>query len=219
MLFIRSDEPMTQAPDRWEKLRQEILVCQRCPLAQSRTQAVPGVGPATALLVIIGEAPGYREDTQGEPFVGSAGKLLTKLLEQTGIKRESVFITNVVKCRPPENRQPTQSERKSCYSYLIRQLEHIQPKVIALVGRVPTETLLETRGSMGALHGKPFERDGRTFFVMYHPAAGLYNQTLVPIMEEDMRRLKKLLEKTTDSGEQQEKGQIPLSDFFSNQEK
>jgi uracil-DNA glycosylase family 4 len=219
MPFVRSDEPMAHTPDKWENLRQEILVCQRCPLAQSRTQAVPGVGPPTSLLVIIGEAPGYREDIQGEPFVGSAGKLLTKLLEQAGIKRQSVFITNVVKCRPPENRQPTQSERKSCHSYLIRQLEHIQPQVIALVGRVPTEALLEIRGSMGALHGKTIERDGRTFFVMYHPAAGLYNQTLVPIMEEDMRKLKKLLEKTTDSREQQEKGQLPLSDFFSNQKK
>jgi DNA polymerase len=205
---------MAQTPDKWESLRQEILVCQRCPLAQSRTQAVPGVGPPTALLVIIGEAPGQREDIQGEPFVGSAGKLLTKLLEQAGIKRESVFITNVVKCRPPENRQPTQSERKSCHSYLMRQLEHIQPRVIALVGRVPAETLLETRGSMGAMHGKIFERDGRAFFVMYHPAAGLYNQTLVPVMEEDMHTLKKLLDKTADSREQVEKGQLPLSDFF-----
>jgi DNA polymerase len=210
---------MAQTPDEWEKLHQEILRCQKCPLAQSRTQAVPGIGPQTARLVIIGEAPGQQEDIQGEPFVGAAGKLLTELLGKVGIKRESVFISNVVKCRPPENRQPTQSERKACHSFLLRQLEHIRPQIIALVGRVPTESLLETRGSMGALHGKTFEQDGRTYFVMYHPAAGLYNSTLVPVMEKDMRKLKRLLDIPSSSVEPPKKGQLPLSEFYSKKEK
>ncbi len=200
--------------DPWSSLRQEILECRKCALAESRTQAVPGVGPQETRLVIIGEAPGRNEDLQGEPFVGAAGKLLTKLLEEAGIKRETVFITNVVKCRPPENRQPSTNERKVCYSYLLRQLDLIRPKIIALVGRVPAETILDTVVRMGAMHGKTFERDGRTYFVMYHPAAGLYNQTLVPEMEIDMQKLKHLLDPGVRSDQEPEKIQQNLSTFF-----
>ncbi|MFX1317559.1 MAG: uracil-DNA glycosylase [Promethearchaeota archaeon] len=178
----------------WNELQKEILGCTKCRLAESRTQAVPGVGPQNTKLVIIGEAPGRQEDLQGEPFVGAAGQLLTKMLESAGIKRETVFITNTVKCRPPENRQPLTDEREACYPYLLRQLELIQPKVIALVGRVPAETILETNLRMGTMHGKTIERLGRTYFVMFHPAAGLYNQNLVSEMEADMRILKRLLE-------------------------
>lgn len=199
------------APE-WTKIRQEILDCQKCRLAESRTQAVPGVGPQNAQLVIIGEAPGRHEDLQGEPFVGAAGKLLTKLLEETGIPRSSVFITNIVKCRPPENRQPLADERKACYPYLLRQLDLIQPKIIALVGRVPAETILETTVRMGAMHGKTFQHGGRTYFVMYHPAAGLYNQDLVSELQVDMQKLKQVL----DSGDRlkPESGQQDLSKFF-----
>ncbi len=111
---------MAKKPNVWEDLQQEILGCHKCDLALSRTQAVPGVGPPNASLVIIGEAPGQYEDLEGEPFVGAAGKLLTKLLAEVGIKRGQVFITNVVKCRPPENRQPTAKERKVCNPYLVR---------------------------------------------------------------------------------------------------
>ena len=168
----------------------------------------------TRQLVIIGEAPGRMEDLQGEPFVGAAGKLLTKLLEDSGIRRESVFITNVVKCRPPENRQPSANERKTCHSYLLRQLDIIHPKVIALVGRVPAETILETSIRMGAMHGKTFTRGGRTFFVMYHPAAGLYNQNLVPEMELDMQKLKRLIDSDSSEEQEPEKGQQDLSTFF-----
>jgi uracil-DNA glycosylase family 4 len=210
---------MTQFPDEWEKLRQEILECQRCPLAKSRSQTVPGAGPSNAQLVFIGEAPGRQEDIKGEPFVGAAGQLLTKLLEQVGIKRESVFITNVVKCRPPENRQPTQSERTACRPFLNRQLRHIQPRVIALVGRVPAETLLETPVRMGAMHGRTYYRNNKTYFVMYHPAAGLYNQNLVPTLEGDMQKLKNLLDNDSTPSEQGERGQLPLSEFFSKEKK
>ncbi|MFW9831060.1 MAG: uracil-DNA glycosylase family protein [Candidatus Thorarchaeota archaeon] len=210
---------MAKPTDSWKTLRQEILECHKCPLANSRTQAVPGVGPDNATLVIIGEAPGRQEDLQGEPFVGAAGRLLTKLLEQAGIKRESVFITNVVKCRPPENRQPTQSEREACHSFLIRQLEHIKPLVVALVGRVPAETLLKMAIKMGELHGKPVPFGGRTYFVMYHPAAGLYNQNLLPEMEKDMQELKRLLSGDSSSVEAVEKGQLGLSRFFTKEKK
>jgi uracil-DNA glycosylase family 4 len=198
--------------DPWVRLRQEILACHKCDLSKSRTQAVPGVGPQNAKLVIIGEAPGRNEDLQGEPFVGVAGKLLTRLLEDIGIKRETVFITNVVKCRPPENRQPLAVEKETCYPYLVRQLNLIRPKVIALVGRVPTETMLNKSVRMGAAHGQSFESEGRTYFVMYHPAAGLYNQELVPEMEADMRKMKQLLDK--EPKPEPKKGQQPLSNFF-----
>ena len=200
--------------DSWDQLREEILACHKCGLAESRTQAVPGVGPQHTPLVIIGEAPGRQEDLQGEPFVGAAGQLLTKMLEKVGIKRETVFITNVVKCRPPENRQPFADERRACFPYLIRQLDLIQPKVIALVGRVPTETLLETTVRMGAMHGKSFTRNGRHFFVMYHPAAGLYNQDLVPEMESDMENLKQQLDTAGHSNAESTKGQQDLSKYF-----
>lgn len=182
------------ASTHWTELQKEILGCTKCRLAKSRTQAVPGVGPQNTQLMIIGEAPGRQEDLQGEPFVGAAGKLLTKMLENAGIKRDTVFITNTVKCRPPENRQPFADEREACYPYLLRQLDLIQPKVIALVGRVPAEAILETNIRMGTMHGKTVERHGRTYFVMFHPAAGLYNQNLVPEMEADMHILKRILE-------------------------
>ncbi len=200
------------AASEWTKLRQEILNCQKCRLAESRTQAVPGVGPQTTHLVIIGEAPGRQEDLQGEPFVGAAGKLLTKILEESGIPRRSVFITNIVKCRPPENRQPFADERKACHPYLLRQLNLIQPKIIALVGRVPAETILETTVRMGAMHGKTFQRNGHIYFVMYHPAAGLYNQDLVPNLQIDMQKLKQLLDSEEET--KSDLGQQDLSNFF-----
>jgi DNA polymerase len=196
----------------WAELQKEILECTKCRLAESRTQAVPGVGPQNTQLVIIGEAPGRKEDLQGEPFVGAAGKLLTKMLENAGIKRETVFITNIVKCRPPENRQPLNDERVACHPYLLRQLDLIQPKVIALVGRVPAETILETSIRMGTMHGKTVERHSWTYFVMFHPAAGLYNKNLVPDMEADMHTLKRLLDQSAKSVP--EKGQQDLSKYF-----
>ena len=205
---------MVSEATEWEDLRQEILTCQRCPLARTRTQAVPGVGPNSARLVIIGEAPGRQEDLQGEPFVGAAGKLLTELLEDAGIPRNSVFITNTVKCRPPDNRQPTQAERTACRPYLTRQLAFIKPKIIALAGRVPAEALLDTTVRMGTMHGETQQKQDQTFFVMYHPAAGLYSQTKVPDMEADMRRLKQLLDDEHPVKKSKAKGQLGLGQFL-----
>ncbi len=202
----------------WEILLKEILNCQRCPLAKSRKHVVPGEGPTDADILIIGEGPGHHEDLQGRPFVGAAGNLLTKLLEGTGIKRESVYITNIVKCRPPENRQPVADERETCFAFLKRQLELIHPKIVCLAGRVPTEVLLDKSAKIGAMHGKVFEKDGVTYFVIYHPAAGLYTQSLVPVMEEDMNRLKSLLDEKRGKTLQRE-GQLKLSSFFTETEK
>jgi len=206
----RGGEEVLQA---LEALHRDILNCQRCGLARSRSRAVPGEGPHNAALVIVGEAPGRQEDLEGRPFVGSAGRLLTRLLQGAGIDRSSVFITNVVKCRPPGNRPPNRAEREACYPYLKKQLELINPHVVCLAGRVPVEVLLGGRVSITAMHGKAYQREGRTYFVMYHPAAGLYTQRLVPVMEEDARRLQALLaEKLKPKTRQQ--GQLHLTSFF-----
>jgi uracil-DNA glycosylase family 4 len=198
----------------WEALRDEILKCQRCPLARSRTNAVPGVGPTDAALMIVGEAPGRQEDVEGQPFVGAAGRLLTMLLEGVGIKRDSVFITNVVKCRPPENRPPDPTERDACHPFLLQQLELIKPKIVCLAGRVPAEVFLGPQVSMSTMHGKSYERGGRTYFVIYHPAAGLYTQTLVAVMKEDMNRLNSLLDQSTGGLTEAKDGQQSLAKFF-----
>lgn len=206
---------MCSNEDAWETLRQEILECQQCPLSKSRTQAVPGEGPQNADLVVLGEAPGRNEDLQGRPFVGAAGKLLTELLAGAGIDRSSVFITNTVKCRPPENRPPSPSEREICSPFLQRQLLLIKPKVICLAGRVPAETMLETPVRMAAMHGKQFNRGGQTYYVIYHPAAGLYNRSLMPTMAQDMTKLKSLLDPQTGQTTPTGKRQSRLDDFSS----
>jgi DNA polymerase len=203
----------------WEALHEEILRCQQCPLARSRTNAVPGVGPTNAALMIIGEAPGRQEDVEGLPFVGAAGRLLTTLLEGAGIKRDSVFITNVVKCRPPENRPPDPTERDACHPFLQRQLELIRPKIVCLAGRVPAEVFLGSQVSISTMHGKSYERGERTYFVIYHPAAGLYTQTLVAVMKEDMSRLKSLLDQSTTGSRGPSEGQQSLAKFFGKQSK
>ncbi len=206
---------MCSNEDAWNTLRQEILECQQCPLSKSRTHAVPGEGPQNADLVILGEAPGRNEDLQGRPFVGAAGKLLTELLAGASIDRSAVFITNTVKCRPPENRPPAPREREICSPFLQRQLFLIRPKVVCLAGRVPAETILDTHVRMAAMHGKQFEREEQTYYVIYHPAAGLYTRRLMPIMEQDMSKLKLLLDQKTGHGTPSGEGQRRLTDFSS----
>jgi DNA polymerase len=166
-------------------------------------------------LVILGEAPGRNEDLQGQPFVGAAGKLLTELLAGAGIDRSSVFITNTVKCRPPDNRPPSTNEREICAPFLQRQLHLIQPRIICLAGRVPAETILEIPVRMGAMHGRRFDRGGQTYYVIYHPAAGLYTRRLVAVMEQDMLKLKTLLDPQADQTTLARKRQSRLDDFSS----
>ncbi len=204
---------MCSNEDAWNILRQEILECQQCPLSETRTQAVPGEGPQKANLVILGEAPGRNEDLQGRPFVGAAGKLLTELLAGAGINRSTVFITNTVKCRPPENRPPAPREREICSPFLQRQLLLIKPKIVCLAGRVPAETILDTSASMSAMHGREYEREGQTYYVIYHPAAGLYTRRLIPTMEKDMLKLKSLLDEKTGQATPIREKQRRLNDF------
>lgn len=156
----------------WDTLREAILGCTRCGLCDNRTQAVPGVGHPQADLLVIGEAPGQEEDRRGEPFVGRAGQLLDRMLAAIGLDRQTVYITNVLKCRPPKNRDPSAEEAQACGLYLRRQIELISPKVILSVGRVSAQNLLETPTSLGRLRGRwhQFGPQQTPLLVTYHPA-------------------------------------------------
>jgi uracil-DNA glycosylase len=156
----------------WEALRERVLSCTRCELHKQRTQAVFGVGNRAAQWLIIGEAPGAEEDRQGEPFVGRAGKLLNNMLLAIGLKREEVYIANIVKCRPPNNREPVPVEAQTCAPYLARQVALIKPKIILALGRVAAQNLLKTDRPVGSLRGKRFyyEQTDIPVIVTYHPA-------------------------------------------------
>jgi len=156
----------------WETLRATVLACTRCELSKHRTQAVFGVGDREAQWLIIGEAPGADEDRLGEPFVGPAGKLLNNMLLAIGLKREEVYIANIVKCRPPNNREPAPEEALACAPYLARQIALIKPKIILAVGRIAAQTLLKSDRPVGTLRGKRFYYDGSgiPIVVTYHPA-------------------------------------------------
>jgi len=183
-----------KSADSIEKIASEVLVCEKCRLCERRKHAVPGEGPKTAKVMFVGEAPGEQEDTQGRPFVGAAGKLLTELLESVDLRREEVYITNVVKCRPPSNRPPRKDESEACRAYLDRQIALIHPSVICPMGNSAIRAFLDSEDSVTALHGIPFEVEGITYFPMYHPAAALYTFGLRKVMEEDFRKLRALLD-------------------------
>lgn len=187
-----------------KKLEEKIRNCQKCPLGKLRTNAVPGAGSYDARVMFVGEAPGYWEDQKGLPFVGRAGKLLDELLAEIGLTREEVYITNIVKCRPPENRDPTDEEIKACSPYLDKQIDIIRPKVIVPLGRHSMSYILRKFGfepePISKIHGKAFEAHtlfGKIVIMpMYHPAAALYKP---PIREELRRGFQKLKELIRDS--------------------
>ena len=154
----------------WAGLREAVAACTRCELAQSRTNTVFGVGNEAADWMIIGEAPGAEEDRQGEPFVGRAGKLLDQMLFAIGESRDSVFIANILKCRPPNNRDPKPGEAAACRDYLDRQIELIRPKIILAVGRIAAQTLLGSDEPVGRMRGRAYDLDGIPLVVTYHPA-------------------------------------------------
>ena len=170
----------------------EARVCTRCPLSSTRTRAVPGEGPADARVVVVGEGPGRNEDLEGRPFVGAAGKQLDLLLGRAGLRRDEVFITNVVKCRPPENRRPTGEEADACKPFLERQLRVVRPRVVVLLGDSALKRFLPAE-TLSAAHGRLFERGQVAFFASYHPAAMIYNRSLQAVMEEDFAELGRIL--------------------------
>jgi len=178
-----------------DQLHAEIRGCVKCSLHATRTQAVPGVGPCPADIMIVGEAPGFNEDRQGEPFVGAAGKLLDTLLARIGLGRSDVYITNVLKCRPPQNRDPMPNEVESCSPYLARQLSLIKPKVVLILGRHALERLLPGQGSISRIHGSLVRRGDVAYVPLYHPAAALHNGSLVADLERDFDSVKAYLDK------------------------
>ncbi len=179
------------------ELHQEIAVCQRCQLARYRTHAVPGEGPEDAEMMFIGEAPGWHEDQQGRPFVGPAGKFLEELLALVNLKREQVFIANVIKDRPPQNRDPLPDEILACRPWLERQIELIHPRMIVTLGRYSMAMYFPGK-SISKIHGTAQKQDGVIYYAMYHPAAALHQQGLRRSIEEDMLKIPALLAEAKD---------------------
>jgi uracil-DNA glycosylase len=176
-----------------QKVAGEVAVCTRCELHYSRKNAVPGEGPVDAEIMLIGEGPGFHENEQGRPFVGAAGKFLEELLASIGLTREQVFITNVVKCRPPGNRDPYPLEVETCTSnFLERQIQAISPRVIVTLGRYSMGLFLPN-AKISHVHGQAMKVKGRLIVPMYHPAAALHQQSLKPIVESDFTRLPELI--------------------------
>jgi DNA polymerase len=175
-------------------LEVHIGECHRCPLGDTRTRLVFGVGDPHARLMFIGEAPGKNEDLKGEPFVGAAGKLLDELLASIGLVRSQVYIANVLKCRPPRNRNPLPEEIETCVPFLAEQVRLIAPSVIATLGNFATRAVLGTERGITHLRGRLFHVDGRRVVPIYHPAAALYDQTKRDVLFGDFQRLKRVLE-------------------------
>jgi DNA polymerase len=176
-----------------DQVAAEVRGCQKCPLAKGRLKAVPGEGPPDARVLMIGEAPGYHENQQGRPFVGPAGQFLEELLGVAGLKRSDVFVTNVVKCRPPSNRDPQPDEIEACSEYLNRQIAALKPRLIVTLGRHSLGRFLPGQ-PISRIHGVPRRVGSVTVFPMYHPAAALHQPTLRNTLLEDMAKLPGILE-------------------------
>jgi uracil-DNA glycosylase len=171
-----------------------IRNCQKCGLAAGRTQVVCGSGNAQARIMFVGEAPGYYEDKAGVPFVGAAGQLLDRLLQETGLQRADIFITNVVKCRPPQNRDPHPEEVDACQPYLFHQIELIKPRVICSLGNFATQLLLGKKVGITKVRGQPFPVKDFVVFPLLHPAAALHQERFQQVIREDFQRLRAFLE-------------------------
>lgn len=171
----------------------EVIACHRCNLSSTRKNAVPGIGPPDSKVIFVGEAPGRTEDQEGKPFVGTAGKILSEALEFAGLDRASIYITNVVKCRPPDNRQPLKEEKESCSIYLKKEFETIKPKIICILGNTAYGSLLGGN-EITKNRGKMIKHDGQWYFVTIHPAAVIYNPELKQVLKNDLKLLAQKLE-------------------------
>jgi uracil-DNA glycosylase len=180
------------------EITREVSICQRCMLYHSRKLAVPGEGPVDAEIMFIGEGPGFHENEQGRPFVGAAGKYLEELLAKINFKREKVFIGNVVKCRPPNNRDPLPEELAACSDYLERQIQVINPKVIVTLGRYSMARFLPN-AKISDVHGQSYRIKGHLIVPMFHPAAALHQPSLKISIERDFSNLPGLIAKASDA--------------------
>jgi uracil-DNA glycosylase len=181
-----------------QEIAEQTRVCTRCDLHHSRKNAVPGVGNPNSRVMFIGEGPGFHENEQGLPFVGAAGTFLDELLGDAGMARDEVFITNIVKCRPPGNRDPQEEELNACRVFLERQIAAINPDVIVTLGRVSMGYFIEN-AKISAIHGRDFWSHGRMVIPMYHPAAALHQPSLRTVVKEDFVKLPALIEKAQKS--------------------
>ncbi len=183
-----------------EALAAEIARCTRCLLHRGRTKAVPGEGPEDAEIMFVGEAPGFHEDQQGRPFVGAAGRFLEELLDSIGLTREDVFIANVIKCRPPGNRDPLPEEIEACKPFLDRQIELIRPQLVVTLGRFSMARVFP-KARISRIHGQPRKISGVVYYPMYHPAAALHQPSLRRAVEEDMLRIPELIKQAAQIAE------------------
>ncbi len=183
-----------------EALAAQVAQCTQCLLHRGRTNTVPGEGPEHADIMFIGEAPGFHEDQQGRPFVGAAGKFLDELLESIGLTRKDVFIANVIKCRPPGNRDPLPEEIEACKPFLDRQIELVQPKLVVTLGRFSMARAFP-KARISRIHGQPRKIDGVLYYPMYHPAAALHQPSLRSVIKEDMLRIPELIEQAAQIAE------------------
>jgi uracil-DNA glycosylase family 4 len=190
---MKAGEPGQSTMVTLEDVRKELGDCKRCKLHRGRKTIVFGEGNEKATLMLIGEGPGYDEDVQGRPFVGKAGQLLTKILQSINLPREEVYIANIIKCRPPQNRNPEPDEIQNCSPFLMKQIEAIQPKIICALGTFSTQSLLKTDTKITALRGKLFDLEGIKVIPTYHPAFLLRNPDKKREVWEDMKKIVELL--------------------------
>jgi len=180
-----------------EIIKQKVIKCTDCDLCKTRTNAVPGKGNFHSDVIFVGEAPGKNEDKNGEPFIGIAGKKLSAALEEAGVSRDDVYITNIVKCRPPKNRVPTAVERETCQEYLKQEIAIIKPKIICILGNTAFNSLLGG-SEITKFRGKLVRKDGQMYFLSLHPAATIYNQELITVLKKDIVKLFGLIAKLKD---------------------
>ena len=174
-----------------EQIKQEVIKCTKCELSETRTNSVPGKGNFKSDVIFVGEAPGKNEDEKGEPFIGIAGKKLSDALENAGISRDDIYITNIVKCRPPSNRVPKTNERETCQEYLKQEISIIKPKLICILGNTVFNSILGGSEIM-KYRGKIAQKNEQLYFITIHPAATIYNQKLVDVFKEDIKKLFKI---------------------------
>jgi DNA polymerase len=204
------------------ELNEQMLECSKCVLRGTCKQVVPGAGSAEAEIMFIGEGPGQKEDELGIPFVGAAGKFLDEMLETIKLKREEVYIANVVKCRPPANRDPLPEEAESCWPWLEKQIEIINPKLVVTLGRHSMERFLPNQ-KISQIHGKAMRRNipglgARVFYALYHPAAALYNGSMRTILIQDFKQIPKVLEAVNKSESEKKDKFAPVENNEDNQE-